>query len=1285
MGTRILALVFGAAVLFGGAWVSPPLMAQSAQPPQSSPQSPDACSGVGNFCVYNVRVLTDPVQAGQSVQVQWNSTGVINYYGIGICRVNNASEQCWPAQYTLTAWPQPYYQPIPAYVPACTPPGLYKAIVFVGQTTEVGTYDWSLNAFTVTAGNPCITSVTADTPAGQGFTTTVRWETSSQTRYAIDLLDANGGYLSAITGWVSSSSARTHAWAIPQSLTPGIYRVAVKVDNGTGTAAAMTAPFEIQPTPTVSNVTFVAVDSCFGASATYAGKPVQVSWTSTNQARWELYDCPGSTCGSSPVLSGTGSAQSTTWTPPPSASGDRRLRVKAYNSTSQFSRDATSASTLTLESRPAVSVRWQYVDLDVQENAGTTNVQALVTTSPSASPLPDPVVVQYRTEDLTAVAGVDYSRRDSTTHGPITFAACQASGSLAGLPVAINISDDTLDEDDKSFLVRLTSASGASVGNVTEHYRYIRDDDPMPSLSINDVTPTEGQNAAFVVSLSAPSGRTVSVQGTTANGTALAGSDYTAVNQSVTFNPGQTSRPFQVPTINDTVDEPNETFTVNLSGPQNATITQGKGTGTIVDNDAAPSLSVGDVTVVEGTGGTTTASVPVTLTGSTASTVTVAYATANGSAQAGVDYTAVGAILTFGPGVSTRTIPVPVTADSLHEGDETFTVTLSGASNATIADGQGTVTIQDDDPVPTLAITDAGVVEGNAGGTVVNLSYQLSNPTVDVVTFSWTTADGTALAGADYVAGGGVRTIPSQSTTGTIAVSVTGDALDEDNETFHVFLSSPVNATLIDRDGLTTILDDDPLPALAIGDAAGPEGNDGTTGLSFPVTLSTPSGRDVRVHYVTSPATASAGDFAPVSGEVLLKAGQTAFDVPVAIRGDRRFEPDETFTLNLFNSANATLADASGTGTIANDDDDVVSVENLTLVERPTTVAFTINPPSTGTLVVDYATRDGSALAGQDYEAVSGSLTLAGDPVEVKVTLLGDAQVEAPETFNLIVRDPDTGSELARGVATIHDRPIAGDFNGDGFPDLLWRNQADGGIRAWLMAGLTRTSVSPLTPEAHDPVWSIEGTADFDGDLRSDLFWRSLTTGQLVAWLMNGLVLSAEVPPSPATAPAGSWAVVGAGDFDGDTRPDLVWRNGVSGKVVVWFMNGVVRTAGAFTVPEGVADLNWSVQGVGDFDGDGHPDLLWRHALSGRIVVWFMNGVERREGAFTAPIGEPDLDWRVEAVSDFTDDGRADIVWRHSATGELRVWLMDKALRLQELRPSPDQEPDTVWTITGPR
>nr|WP_193725440.1 putative Ig domain-containing protein [Xanthomonas campestris] len=229
-----------------------------------------------------------------------------------------------------------------------------------------------------------------------------------------------------------------------------------------------------------------------------------------------------------------------------------------------------------------------------------------------------------------------------------------------------------------------------------------------PTLSINDVSVNEGNagtsNATFTVSLSQPAGAGgVSFDIATADGSATAGVDYVASSLTgQTIPAGSSSATFTVLVNGDTLSEPNKTFFVNVSNVSGAGVSDAQGQGTIVNDDALPSLSIDDVSVNEGNSGTTTATFTVTLSAASGQTVSVNYASADGTATAGSDYVARSGTLTFAPGTTAQGVAITVNGDTALEPNETFSVGLSGASNASIARATGAGTILNDDVVVTV-------------------------------------------------------------------------------------------------------------------------------------------------------------------------------------------------------------------------------------------------------------------------------------------------------------------------------------------------------------------------------------------------------------------------------------------------------------------------------------------------------------------------------------------------------------------------------------------------------
>ena len=339
----------------------------------------------------------------------------------------------------------------------------------------------------------------------------------------------------------------------------------------------------------------------------------------------------------------------------------------------------------------------------------------------------------------------------------------------------------------------------------------------------------------------------------------------------------------------------------------------------------AASLSIsGGLTEIEGDSGFgNPISISVNLSAPVAQTVTANVTTADGTAKAGLDYTAQNFTLSFAPGETNKTFTIPIIGETLDENTETFYVLLSSPVNATIGTGRGTCTIFNDDTPSAISIDDLGISEGQSGQKIASLRLNLSKPSGKVVRVTYQTVNGTAIAGSDYVAV--APTVVAFSIGSTVAyarVTINGDTLNEANETFLVNLSSPNNATLAETQGTGTILNDDRAPAITISDAQVTEGNIRTTVLlTFTVNLSASSGQNISVNFATADGTAkSASDYAAKSGSLHFQPGQTSATITIGVTGDSLVEPNETLYLLLSGATNASIGRGRAVGTIVNDD-----------------------------------------------------------------------------------------------------------------------------------------------------------------------------------------------------------------------------------------------------------------------------------------------------------------------------------------------------------------------------
>lgn len=373
-------------------------------------------------------------------------------------------------------------------------------------------------------------------------------------------------------------------------------------------------------------------------------------------------------------------------TPPVSASDViTATATDAAGNTSEFSRCRVALGAVS----PTISI----ADTAVTEgDAGTSTASFTVTLSASSS---DTVTVDWATADATATAPSDYE----AAFGTVTFAPTDTSETID-----VTVNGDTIDEGTgEIFQVNLSNAGGATIAD-GQAIGTITDDDDPPTISIIDDTVTEGNSgttpATFTVSLSAPSSSQVTVDWDTQDGTATAPTDYASNSGTVTFPPSDTEETVVVNVNGDTVDEPDETFEVDLSNPVGATIADGTGVGTISDDDATPTVSIGDVTVTEGNTGTVMANFPVTLSAQGAGTVTVDFDTADGTATAPTDYQSDSGTVTFVPLDTSETVAITVNGDTEVESTESFLVNLTSPSGATLGDAQGQGTITDDDAKP---------------------------------------------------------------------------------------------------------------------------------------------------------------------------------------------------------------------------------------------------------------------------------------------------------------------------------------------------------------------------------------------------------------------------------------------------------------------------------------------------------------------------------------------------------------------------------------------------------
>lgn len=318
-----------------------------------------------------------------------------------------------------------------------------------------------------------------------------------------------------------------------------------------------------------------------------------------------------------------------------------------------------------------------------------------------------------------------------------------------------------------------------------------------------------------------------------------------------------------------------------------------------------------------------------------------------------------------------------------------------------------------------ITIDDVSISEGDVGPTYAVFTVTLAPTSTQAISVDYTTAGGTAVSNGDFDAAGGKITFEPYQATRFITVTVNGDTDDESDEMFFVNITNPQVADLVDGQAVGTIIDDDGLPALTISDRTVDEGNSGAVNAVFQVSLSPVSAVEVTVEYTTTNGTAFAGsDYAAISGMLAFATGEATKYITVTVYGDRIDEGEsEFFTVDLGNVVNANLSDGKGVGVITDDDLAKLSIGGGPVVKEgdvgvtPAVFTVTLSTPTSFTVTVDYATRDGyqSAVAGSDYEAISGTLTFEpGEKMQnILVNVIGDTVNEPDEDFDITLSNPN--------------------------------------------------------------------------------------------------------------------------------------------------------------------------------------------------------------------------------------------------------------------------------------
>jgi len=250
------------------------------------------------------------------------------------------------------------------------------------------------------------------------------------------------------------------------------------------------------------------------------------------------------------------------------------------------------------------------------------------------------------------------------------------------------------------------------------------------------------------------------------------------------------------------------------------------------------------------------------------------------------------------------------------------------------------------------------------------------------------------------------------------------------------------------------------------------------------------------------------------------------------------------------------------------------------------------------------------------------------------------------------------------------------DFNGDGKSDVFWRNSLTGETSAWLIDGKNvQYTQYGTVPDSSG--WEIWGAGDFNGDGNTDVFWYNYNTGATSAWLIDGgqVIQYTQYGTVPDSS---GWYIVGFGDFNGDGNTDVFWYNLYTGATSAWLIDGgqVIQ----YTEYEAVSD-DWSIKGFGDFNGDGNTDVFWYNYNTGATSAWLIDGGQVIQ--YTEYGTVPDSSgWRIAGFGDFNGDGNTDVFWYNLNTGKTSAWLIDgENVQYKEYGPTSQGSDWPDWII----
>ena len=795
------------------------------------------------------------------------------------------------------------------------------------------------------------------------------------------------------------------------------------------------------------------------------------------------------------------------------------------------------------------------------------------------------ISVDYQISDGTATLGQDYTL-DIPPTGTFTFNNGETEKTFN-----VGIINDAESEGDETVNLILTNPTGegAVLGEPSEVILLIIDDDGGAlqfSQAAYEIAEDGGSRIITVKRIGKDDGE-ISVDYATGNGTAIAGEDYIATSGTLSFDSGQTEANFSISITDDTEIEDDETVILTLSNPTGEGATLGSPSiaiVTILDNEGARlHFSKSEYTGSENGGSKV---ITVMRTNEDTNPVSVDYTTSNGTAIAGEDYIATSGTLSFDSGQTEANFSVFIIDDDSYEGNETINLALSNPT------GEGAILCTPSTAVLNIQEDEGGVFKFSSSSYTVHehrrervITVNRTGRTGGEITVDYATSDGTATAGEDYTATSGTLTFEDEETVKDFSISIIDNTVLEEDETVHLTLSNPMGEGAVlgsPSTATVTILDNEGGTFQFSHGAYGIDENGG--GQAITVTRTGKTGGTVTVDYATSDGTAIAGeDYITVAGTLTFSNGQMVKTFTVPIIDDTEFEGDGFGSEEIIH---LTLGNPQGGGArlgspveaelrIRDNEGGSLSFSQSEYTVREDGGSGTITVIRTGrtggTVEVDYATSDGTAVAGEDYLPASGTFTFTdGETVKIfTIDIINNTDPDGDKTVALLLSNPRYNNAALRPPFSAELRIIDDDASfTDAGADLPGPGMGDGSL-AW-------------------------GDYDNDGDL--DLAVGNYGATRIYKNTDTGLI---PIEGELLDADLGSLAW---GDYDNDGDLDLAIGNFNITKIYQNSGSDTFEDIGIELSGNDLGSLAW-----GDYDNDGDLDLAI--GGTGRIYMNYYDGV----------------------------------------------------------------------------